>query len=489
MKQAVVIGAGIAGLASSIRLAIKGYDVNVFEANSYPGGKLSAFELKGYRFDAGPSLFTMPHFVTELFEMAGEKAKTHFDYKKKEVACNYFWSDQKTFKAYADRDKFYDEIEKVFDEPKAKVKRYLDKAQKKYDLTHSLFLEKSLHKLQTYLSEATLKSLVNLHILELPKTLHQANQQAFDSAHLIQLFDRYATYNGSDPFQTSGIMTLIQHLEGHYGTFVPTKGMVSITESLYGLALKLGVEFSFNSKVEEIIIDSARIQGVQTSLGFQSADLVVSNMDIFPTYKKLLPHSKPPTKILNQERSSSAVIFYWGIQKSFDQLELHNIFFSDDYKREFDAIFKEQTVCNDPTIYINITSKDVPTDAPKGCENWFVMINTPADHGQDWDSLVSRLRKQILKKLSMELKTPIEPLIACEEILTPPLIQEKTQSHLGALYGASSNNPMAAFLRHPNFSNRIKNLYFCGGSVHPGGGIPLCLLSAKIVDELIPKAS
>jgi phytoene desaturase len=284
-------------------------------------------------------------------------------------------------------------------------------------------------------------------------------------------------------------MTLIQHLEGHYGTFVPTKGMVSITESLYRLALKLGVEFSFNSKVEEIIIDSARIQGVQTSLGFQSADLVVSNMDIFPTYKKLLPHSKPPTKILNQERSSSAVIFYWGIQKAFDQLELHNIFFSDDYKREFDAIFKEQTVCNDPTIYINITSKDVPTDAPKGCENWFVMINTPADHGQDWDSLVSRLRKQILKKLSKELKTPIEPLIACEEILTPPLIQEKTQSHLGALYGASSNNPMAAFLRHPNFSNRIKNLYFCGGSVHPGGGIPLCLLSAKIVDELIPKAS
>ena len=131
----------------------------------------------------------------------------------------------------------------------------------------------------------------------------------------------------------------------------------------------------------------------------------------------------------------------------------------------------------------------MPTDAPKGCENWFVMINTPANHGQDWDSLVSRLRKQILKKLSKELKTPIEPLIACEEILTPPLIQEKTQSHLGALYGASSNNPMAAFLRHPNFSNRIKNLYFCGGSVHPGGGIPLCLLSAKIVDELIPKAS
>jgi phytoene dehydrogenase-like protein len=117
------------------------------------------------------------------------------------------------------------------------------------------------------------------------------------------------------------------------------------------------------------------------------------------------------------------------------------------------------------------------------------MINTPADHGQDWDIMVNKLREVVISRLSKELGTPIEPLIACEEVLTPPLIQEKTQSHLGALYGASSNSSMAAFLRHPNFSNRIKNLYFCGGSVHPGGGIPLCLLSAKIVDELIPKAS
>jgi len=212
-------------------------------------------------------------------------------------------------------------------------------------------------------------------------------------------------------------------------------------------------------------------------------------MDIYPTYKRLLPQLKPPKRTLSQERSSSAIIFYWGIENSFDALDLHNIFFSDDYQKEFEAIFEHQTVCDDPTIYINITSKDVPSDAPEGCENWFVMINTPADHGQDWDIMVNKLREVVISRLSKELGTPIEPLIACEEVLTPPLIQEKTQSHLGALYGASSNSSMAAFLRHPNFSNRIKNLYFCGGSVHPGGGIPLCLLSAKIVDELIPKAS
>ena len=227
---------------------------------------------------------------------------------------------------------------------------------------------------------------------------------------------------------------------------------------------------------------------IEKKITFYNADIVVSNMDIYPTYTKLLTSQKQPKKQLSQERSSAAVIFYWGIKHSFEALELHNIFFSEDYKKEFDAIFNFQTVSEDPTIYVNITSKDVPGDAPEGCENWFVMINTPADKGQDWEVLVSNLRKFIISKLSKELEIDLKPLIVCETILTPPLIESKTQSHQGALYGSSSNNSMAAFLRHPNFSNRLKNLYFCGGSVHPGGGIPLCLLSAKIVDELIPKA-
>jgi len=165
---------------------------------------------------------------------------------------------------------------------------------------------------------------------------------------------------------------------------------------------------------------------------------------------------------------------------------LHNIFFSKDYKKEFEAIFNSKSIDDDPTIYINITSKDVPADAPKHSENWFVMINTPADHGQNWEEELTRLRKIVIAKLSKQLNKDIAPLIVCEEVLTPPMIQAKTTSYMGALYGASSNKAMAAFLRHPNFSKRLKNLYFCGGSVHPGGGIPLCLLSAKIVDDMIP---
>lgn len=486
MKKVIVIGSGIAGLAVSIRLALKGYNVQVFEQNSYPGGKLSSFSIKDYRFDAGPSLFTMPHLVTELFKLAGEDVKNYFEFSKKEIACNYFWQDGTSFTAYGERKKFLKEVEKIFDEPQYNVDQYLKKAKKKYDLTSSLFLEQSLHKLKTFISLNTLKALFQLKTFELQKSLHQANTQSFSSPHLIQLFDRYATYNGSDPYQTSGIMTLIQHLESAYGTFVPKKGMVSITESLFGLAKRLGVKFSFETGVKEIKVKLGVVSGIKTNSGSFSSDYVISNMDVFHTYKKLLPNEIPPINRLKQERSSSAVIFYWGIKQSFPDLDLHNIFFSKNYKKEFQAIFKDKTVSEDPTIYINITSKEVVGDAPKGCENWFIMINTPADHGQDWTQIVNRLRSHIITNISKRLNVDLKNLIVCEEVLTPPDIESKTQSYMGALYGASSNDTMAAFLRHPNFSNRIKNLYFCGGSVHPGGGIPLCLLSAKIVDELIP---
>ncbi len=208
-------------------------------------------------------------------------------------------------------------------------------------------------------------------------------------------------------------------------------------------------------------------------------------MDIFSTYQHLLKDTKQPKRVLSQERSSSALIFYWGMNRSFPELDLHNILFSKNYKKEFDHIFEKKTLFNDPTIYINITAKDNPTDAPVGKENWFVMINTPGNFEQDWDQLKKEARENILKKIERILGVDVRSLIETESVLDPITIESKTSSHRGSLYGASSNSKFAAFLRHPNFSSQLKNLYFCGGSVHPGGGIPLCLLSAKIVGDLV----
>jgi len=486
-QKIIIIGAGIAGLAAAIRLQSRGHEVLVYEANSYPGGKLTETSAQGYRFDMGPSLFTLPHLVEELFECANKPVSSYFSYKKKEVICNYFFEDGTTFSAPSDLEEFTKKASETFDVSQKTMEDYLQASQKKYESTASIFLEKSLHKLGTYFSKDMVKALLSIPHLNINTSLSKHNENVFEDSRLVQFYNRFATYNGSSPYQTPGIMSMIPHLEQSLGTYFPKGGMHQITESLFQLAKDLGVSFVFNTKVEEIETEGQRVLGIKTHEESVSADIVISNSDVVPSYRKLLKKHKAPEKTLKQERSSSALIFYWGIKKQFPQLDLHNIFFSKDYKVEFDAIFKQKTISKDPTVYVNISSKEEASDAPEGCENWFTMINVPGNTGQNWDDLIEKTRENVLQKLSKLLGENIAELITYESVLDPRGIEQKTQSHQGSLYGAASNSKFAAFLRHPNFSSSISNLYFCGGSVHPGGGIPLCLLSGKIVAEMINK--
>ncbi|WP_124980008.1 1-hydroxycarotenoid 3,4-desaturase CrtD [Nonlabens xiamenensis] len=485
MKQAIVIGAGIGGLAMSLRLRKLGYAVCVIEKNEYPGGKLHAIEQDGFRFDLGPSLFTLPHLVEELHQLFPDQS-VDFRFHAKSTACHYFWEDGTVFKAPTLPADFVEEAHEVFGESKKRIDLYLQKSKAKYNLTKRLFLERSLHQWSTYFSLDTVKAIINAPFLGLTNTLDKENQH-FENPKLRQLFNRYATYNGSSPYQTPGIMSMIPHLELELGTYYPENGMHRISQSLYELAIKVGVEFRFRESVNRINHSLERVTGVSTNKGQHKADVVVSNMDIVPTYEKLMPDIKGPQKTLQQERSSSALIFYWGIARKFDQLDLHNILFSKDYQAEFDHIFNQKTLFEDPTVYINITSKETPSDAPQGQENWFVMINAPGDYGQDWEEMTARSRKNILQKIKACLKVDISDLIQTEHVLTPQGIERDTSSYRGALYGAASNDKFAAFLRHPNDNKRIENLYHVGGSVHPGGGIPLCLLSARITADLISR--
>ncbi len=484
MVKVGIIGAGVAGLASAIRMANRGYEVTVFEANAYPGGKLSEVSIDGFRFDAGPSLFTMPQFVEELIELSGKRIEDYFDYEEMDDVCHYFWEDGTTLKSYADADKFADSVKSALDVPKKVTLKHLKESKRKYDLTAKVFLYQSLHKLKNFISWDFIKGFVALPTLDIFRSMNATNE-TLKHPKLIQLFNRFATYNGSNPYEAPGILNSIPHLEHGVGAFFPKGGMYSITKALYKLGQDLGVKYHFNQPVEEIIVKNKAAKALKVNGQTLDFDAIISNMDIFFAYRKLLPNETHPTKILNQEKSSSALIYYWGIKDEFPQLGLHNILFSEDYRTEFDTMFKQKSIYHDPTVYIHISSKCEKGDAPEGCENWFVMINVPNDEGQDWDALKAEARKNILAKASRILGKDIESLIVCEEVLEPKTIQSKTQSHLGALYGTSSNDRMAAFLRHPNFSTDIKDLYFCGGSVHPGGGIPLSLLSAKIVDDVM----
>lgn len=479
---AIVVGSGIAGIASAIRLQIKGYDVTVFEKNAYPGGKLSTFDLGHYRFDAGPSLFTMPHFVDELFQLAGKNPRDYFSYIKHNKSCNYFWDDGTRLEADSNVALFSKKVSETFNVPAGVIEKKLKKASFINETIGDLFLEQSLHQIKNFLNLKTIKAIFKINSLDISQSLHNTNSKDLKHPKLVQLFDRYATYNGSNPYKTPGIMGIIPHYEHNVGTFFPIDGMNSITTSLVKLAEDIGVKFVYNSPVEQILIDSEhkKVAGVKVNDKTIDCNLVFSNMDIYFTYHKLLPQLKVPQKRLSQERSSSAVIFYWGIKKEFAELDLHNIFFSNNYKEEFDCIFNKETMSDDPTVYINISSKLAKGDAPIGTENWFVMINAPSNIGQNWDQLILETRKNVIAKINKQLGINLEDLIENEQILDPRTIESNTSSYQGSLYGTSSNSKFAAFLRHPNFKKNIKGLYFVGGSVHPGGGIPLCLLSAKI---------
>lgn len=470
-------------MAAAIRLAKKGYDVVVFEKNKYPGGKLSEFSTAGYRFDKGPSLLTMPDLIDELTVLSGYK--TAFNYTRLKTITHYFFEDGTKVVAQGSAKELAKELKVKLNEDEEAVIKHLAKSKFYHSTIADLFLTQSLGKIKNFLNIKTIKALLQSYKLNLFSTMHKENSRPFNNEKTTQIFNRYATYNGSNPYKAPALLNIIPYLEFGLGAYLPEKGMHQITEHLYNIALHCGVTFNFNATVEKIEIENKKVTGIISNGALHKSDLVVSDADIHLVYKKLLPQSCYPKKLLAQEKSSSAYVFYWGIEKEFTELDLHNILFSENYKAEFDSLFQEKSPYSDPTVYINITSKFCKADAPSGCENWFVMVNVPHNKSGNKIDYATELRKNVVAKINRVLKTDIEKYIKVEEVLDPLGIEQQTSSFGGSLYGNASNNKFSAFLRHANYNSKIGGLYFVGGSVHPGGGIPLCLLSAKIVSNLI----
>jgi len=502
--RVLIVGAGLGGLASAIRLASAGYAVTVFEKQSGPGGKAFTEQIGRYRFDTGPSLFTLRSVFADLFTAAGRSIDDYLQLESLTEICNYFWPDGARARSFADAEEMGREFERAFDEDPEHLARFLSYSRRIHEITAHLFLEKSLHEWSTYGSAGFWRSLVRLPWIDPLRTMYSAVVSYFDDPRLRQLFCRYATYNGSDPYRTPATLNIIPHVEYGLGAWSVGEGIYAIPRALERLARELGVEFRYGVRVERILTEGtpgfrgrlgiaggrARVTGLQVEGETVPGEVVVSNADVTPTYRDLLADDGAPRyrRYRKLEPSSSGVVFYWGIRRTFSELGLHNIFFSADYRSEFRAIFDEKRLPQDPTIYVNITSKSGGEgDAPPEGENWFVLVNAPHHIGQNWDEQVALLRQTVLDRLSRELGTDLEALIEVESCLTPPEIEAKTDSFGGSLYGIASNSRLAAFLRHPNRSRRYRGLYFVGGSAHPGGGMPLVLLGGKIVAELVTR--
>ena len=300
MKTAIVIGSGIAGLASSVRLAKKGYKVLIFEANDFIGGKINSKKIGEYRFDMGPSVFTCPEYIKELYDLCGKDFST-FENKKMPISFNYFYPDGQNFSLPNKKEDLINVLVNELGEDRQAVEKYLKKANKNYKLISPLFIETSLHRWKHLVNGKLIKALINLPNYRLNKTMNEENQSFFKNPKTIQLFNRFASYNGSNAFKAPAMLNMISHLELNDGVYMPKNGMVQIPQAVKELADELGVEFHLNEKVEKIIVENKTAVGIKTSKGDYKADLVFSNMDIAFTYEKLLPNEKRPEKILKQE--------------------------------------------------------------------------------------------------------------------------------------------------------------------------------------------
>ena len=479
-RSVAVIGSGVAGLAAAIRLATKGNAVTVFEASSHTGGKIAELRKDGFRWDMGPSVLTMPQYVDELFRLAGEEPTDHFRHVPLDPVFNYFFSDGTVISTRADREELIEEFTRKTTVRRQDLDRFFNECREKLEITDPVFLQRSLHRWRNYLDRATLHGVLNFHRIGAFSTMAQANSALLRDPKVTAIFNQYASYNGSDPFQAPSTLNLIAHYELGLGASYPVGGMHQVTESLTALAHRSGVQFRLNTRVDEIVCAKGRVTGVRCGTDTMSFDSVFANADVHSVYSHLMPKAPRPSVSLRQPLSSSVIVFYWGMKGQLPQLGLHNMFMCDDQAEEYRQIFKEGRVAIDPTIYLYISSTMNPSDAPTGHQNWFVLITVPHDTGQDWDQEVKGLRQRVVSKLTQRLGVDIAQNIVCEDVLTPPLIAQRTSSAKGAVFGNSSNGLFAAFLRHPNFTPKVKGLYLCGGSVHPGPGIPLSLLSAKI---------
>ncbi len=493
MKRVAVVGAGLGGLSAALRLAASGYRVSVFDRRDGPGGKAYSERIGAYRFDTGPSLFTMPEVFDQLFEEAGLRRHDYFSLLPLDPICRYQWNDGTIFEApsgTAGAGSMAEALSRELGEQRRAATRFFRHTAKIYSAAGELFLWKSLSDARTYRSRAFWRALPRLPQIDPLRSMDAAVRRFFTNPKTVQLFDRYATYNGSDPFQVPATLLIIPQVEYAGGGYAVEGGIYTVPLAIERACRELGVEFHYRRDVERIHHRGLRqVDGIQVDGEKLPFDAVVCNADVMSAYERLLddPDAPMARRYRRLEPSSSGMVFYWGMSRRFPELRVNNIFFSDDYRREFGQIFGTKTVPEEPTVYVNVTGKATPADAPDGGENWFVLCNVPSDTGQDWEAEAALTRKRVLERLSHLLEADVESAIAEEGTLLPPQIEALTGSTGGSLYGISSNTPLAAFLRHPGRSRRYEGLYFCGGSVHPGGGMPLVVLSGKIAAELVKK--
>jgi len=486
-KKVIVIGAGLGGLAAASLLAAEGYKVELFEKNGKPGGKMQQVEARRYRFDTGPSLLTMPFMLENLFERCGENINHYLNWTNLSPLCRYFYQDGVIFDNYSDRRKSMDEIHRFAPEDANAYADFLNHSEELYNRTANAFLFNPLF------SFSDLKNLNLIDFLQIDafSTVSDKVDGYFRSDYLRQFFKRFSTYNGSSPYQAPATLNVIPHVELNQGGYYVMGGLYQIALALEKLAAGLGVEFHYNTEVTSISTKGNRVTGIKIEKStFKKCGLLFANSDATDTILNLMPESsvsqRKRKKLQALEPSCSGFVMLLGCNRRWDQLKHHNIFFSNNYQKEFEDIFVKEQLPQDPTVYVANTSFTEPEHAPPNSSNLFILINAPYVTGkQNWAEISQTYHTFLIDLLEKRGLNRLRESIEYSGIITPPDFLRNYGSNKGSIYGTSSNSKFSAFARPRNKLRDFENLYLVGGSTHPGGGIPLVIQSAFNAMELL----
>ncbi|WP_203363614.1 phytoene desaturase family protein [Bacillus sp. REN10] len=482
MKKVVIIGGGLAGLSAAVTLAYQGLDVQLFEKNEHFGGKLMPVQLGDYTFDFGPNTITMPYVFQQVIEQTGERAEDYFELIKLPAHTRNVFSDGTELIFSSDQQQMVAQLERLDPSGARRYPAFIKEITRLYNLSQQYFLPRTFRSWRDYLSPSLGAALLQVRPWQ---TLDDFFRSYFSNPKVMEAYNRYATYIGSSPYQAPATFAMIAYLEMVEGVYYVKGGNTKIAEAFTTVAKKWGAHLHNHTMVKKILVSKQRATAVELANGERiEADYIIMNADLLTAYPELVSEEVRPAfpnkKVEQLEPSISAFVILAGVNKRFPQLMHHNVYFSSDYKQEFIDLFNRQTYSEQPTIYICNSSYTDVTRSPNG-DNLFILVNAPALPSTRQLQIDPQAYKEKIYASLAAQGIDLAPHLVEEQIFTPATIAETFGAFRGALYGLSANRKKSAFLRPQNKSKDIANLYFVGGSTHPGGGSPMVTISGQNV--------
>ncbi|MBS3763820.1 MAG: phytoene desaturase [Planctomycetes bacterium] len=489
-KQIIVVGAGLGGISAAISLAADGYAVDVFEKNHHVGGKLNLLKKEGFSFDLGPSILTLPHYFERLFESHGRRMEDYISVREVSPQWRCFFEDKTKIDLYPDVQRTLSQNAVVTDEDAEELRDFMGYSRKLYEMIEPSYFAKGLDTVwQMVRFHGPLSALLDFDLF---RTMNDGVSKRVHNDYLHHILNFFIKYVGSSPYDAPAILNLLPHAQAEYGLLYVDGGMYELAGALKKLAEEVGVNLHLGEEVVSLNVENDRVVRAELASGEQvRGDWFVSNMEVIPAYENLLGESETFMRKLDKfEPACSGLVLHLGVDREYPHLAHHNFFFSGDPKKHFEDVFRRHVLPQDPTLYVVAAARTDSTQAPEGCENIKVLPHIPYLQEEPFtDEQYAALRERVLDKLERMGVEDLREHIILEDRWVPQDIQRHYYSNKGAIYGVLSDKKKNGGFKAPKKSKKYENLYFVGGSVNPGGGMPMAVLSGQQVRDRIVSES